>query len=305
VNGVASGQVTAFKAEANVAITVEDDATSIQGTSNTFSVGPADPENIVFGQQPSRTLVDTVITPAPTVIVRDLYHNVATQATNAVSMAIGLNPGLGSLLGTASKVPLAGVATFDDLAITESGGGYTLVATTAVPGGTASATSNPFDVPNTIVECGAGGCSASASNATTTVQVTVPAQNGGAARALAGVLDDDVAIALDAAAGSFTCGGATASAIGSISTVDPPAGYSSTNPITVQVTYSRIVPRRDGVTHFVLCKDRGFGTPFAVVPKCAKKKPVAPCELHRSAIGRAGLEFILLVTSTDPRLASK
>jgi hypothetical protein len=310
-DGVATTTVTAFDAtdgEDQVSLSVEDpdgDFTE-SGVSNSFGVLPSDPENVVFGQQPTRTLVDTVIAPAPTVIVRDTYHNVATQATDPVSMAIGSNPGLGSVLGTTSQAPVAGVASFGDLSITESGGGYTLVASTAVTGGTASATSDPFDVPNTIVECGTGGCSATATSATTTVQVTVPAQSGSAARALAGAgADDDIAIAIDAAAGSFACAGPAAPAIGSISTIDPPAGYTSANPIKVQVVYERIVPRNGGVSKFVLCKDSGFGTPFAVVPKCAKKKPVAPCELHRNAVGRAGLKFDLLITSVDPRLASR
>lgn len=305
VNGVASGQVTAFKAEANVAITVQDNTNlSAQGTSNTFSVGPADPQNVVFGQQPTRTLINTVITPSPTVVVRDLYHNTATQATNSVTMAIGTNPGGGTLGGTTSKAPVAGVATFNNLSINKSGGGFTLVASTAVTGGTATKTSNPFDIPLTIVNCPTGGCSATATNSNTTVQVTVPAQTG-PARVLAGSVDSDVAISIDAAAGSFNCGGA-GTAIGAISTVDPPAGYTSANGITVQVVYDRIVPKGvGGVSKFVLCKDSGFGTPFAVVPKCAKKNPVAPCEIHRSAVGRAGLKFVLLITSVDPRLASK
>jgi hypothetical protein len=302
--GEATGIITAFKAETGRTITLTDGLVS--DTSNAFDVGHAAPQNIVFGQQPTTTLVDTVITPAPTVIVRDAFHNVATQATNDVTMAIGNNPGNGLLLGTTSRTPVDGVATFSGLSITESGGGYTLVASTAVPAGTATVTSDPFIVANTIVDCGSG-CSASASNATTTVNVTVPGSGGGgAARALGGVVDDDLAIALDAAGGSFTCGGVTRTAIGSISTVDPPAGHSSANPITVEVTYlPTIIPTRDGVAHYVLCKDSGFGTPFFVVPKCAKKNPVAPCEIRRSAVGTAGVRFLLLITSVDPRLTGR
>jgi hypothetical protein len=218
-------------------------------------------------------------------------------------MAIGANPGAGTLGGTTSKVPVAGVATFNNLSINKSGGGYTLVASTSVPSGTATKTSATFDIPLTIVNCPTGGCSATATNSNTTVQVTVPAQTG-PARVLAGFIDSDVAISIDSAAGSFNCGGA-GTAIGAISTVDPPAGYTAANGITVKVVYDRIVPSFVGVKHYVLCKDSGFGTAFAVVPKCAKKNPVAPCEISRSAVGRAGLTFVLLITSVDPRLASK
>ena len=311
VDGVANATVTAFDAtesEETVSLTVEDTSgeETKSGTSNDFSVLPSDPENVVFGQQPTRTLVSTVITPSPTVIVRDTYHNAATQATSPVAMAIGLNPGNGSLGGTLSRAPVAGVATFDNLSISKSGGGYTLVASTAVTGGTASVTSDPFDVPSTIVECGTGGCSASATNSNTTIQVTVPPQTGGgAARTLAGVGDTDVAISIDAAGGSFNCGGA-GRAIGAISTVDPPAGYGPANGITVEVVYNRVLPKGNGgVSKFVLCKDSGFGTAFKVVPQCKKKNPVAPCELHRSGTGNGGVKFVLLITSIDPRLASK
>ena len=310
VNGVASGQVTTFKAESDVAITVEDTGTSIQATSNTFSVEAGAPDSLVFGQQPTRTLVDEVITPAPTVIVLDAYGNIATQASDPVTMAIGQNPGAGNLLGTVSQSAVQGVATFDDLVVDESGDDYTLVATAPVESGTASATSDEFDVPNVIVECGTGGCSGTAANSSTTVTVNAPPLGGGSARALTGAAGGELAIMLNAPGESFECAGATSTAIGSIVTVDPPPGYTTANPITVELRYDRTPGFRvqrssnNKPPKPFVCKNQGGDTPFAPVARCKKRHPVAPCEKSRSKT-RQELKFVLLITSTDPRLASK
>jgi hypothetical protein len=64
-----------------------------------------------------------------------------TTSVVAVTIAIGTNPTSGSTLsGTLTKNAVAGVATFDDLAITLGGVGYTLSAT----GSLTTATSNAF-----------------------------------------------------------------------------------------------------------------------------------------------------------------
>jgi hypothetical protein len=238
-------------------------------------------------------------------------------------MAIGANPGAGNLLGTLSQSPVEGVATFADIAIDASGAGYTLVASSLLPGGTASATSDEFDVPNVVVPCSGGGCSGSASNATTIVQVSVPG-GGGSARLPAGADDTDLAIALNAPNGSFTCGGETQNAIGSITLIDPPEGFTSANPITVTIIYPRGVVRVP-LRKLVICKDSGPGTPFFAVPKCAKRfvndralstnnppRTGPPCEKSRSRLRGLSsndrfpaVQIVLLITSTDPRLASR
>ena len=60
-----------------------------------------------------------------------------------MTLAIGTNPGGGTLAGTKTKAAVAGVATFSDLSINKIGRGYTLTATSA---GLTSATSVVFDI---------------------------------------------------------------------------------------------------------------------------------------------------------------
>jgi hypothetical protein len=59
----------------------------------------------------------------------DAQGNPATSFTGDVTVAIGTNPGGGTLSGTLTVAAVAGVATFDNLSIERSGLGYTLVAT--------------------------------------------------------------------------------------------------------------------------------------------------------------------------------
>src|SRR5438093_105601 len=58
-------------------------------------------------------------------------------------MALGANPGSGTLAGTATVAAASGVATFANLSINKAGTGYTLTASASGPTG---ATSNPFTV---------------------------------------------------------------------------------------------------------------------------------------------------------------
>ena len=105
-----------------------------------------------FSVQPAGTAVGAVLSPGPTVHVLDnLGHGVAGAA---VTISIGTNapavghsdwPGTGNLTGTLGRTTDAsGFVTFGDLRIDFVGDDYTLVATTAVQGGTVSATSTPF-----------------------------------------------------------------------------------------------------------------------------------------------------------------
>ncbi|HET7250496.1 MAG TPA: invasin domain 3-containing protein, partial [Gemmatimonadales bacterium] len=113
------------------------------GTSGTFtiSVGPA--ANLAFAVQPANTAAGTAITPAVLVAVQDSGGNVVTTATNNISVALGANPGGGTLSGTSSVSASGGVAQFTNLSIDKTGTGYTL---TATGGGLTSATSLPFTI---------------------------------------------------------------------------------------------------------------------------------------------------------------
>jgi Pro-kumamolisin, activation domain/Bacterial Ig-like domain (group 3) len=106
------------------------------------TVGPA--AKLVFTTQLSNVVVSTSITPAVKVSIEDTNGNVVTTATNAVTIAIGTNPGGGTLGGTLTATPANGVATFSNLSINQTGIGYTLAAS-ANPALTA-ATSSTFNV---------------------------------------------------------------------------------------------------------------------------------------------------------------
>jgi parallel beta-helix repeat protein len=99
------------------------------------------PTQLRFTAQPQSVLVGQVLPPVK-VRFEDASGPVIT--TQAISLAIGTNPGGGQLAGTVTRAAVAGEATFNDLAILLQGGtGYTLVASAlAVP----NTTSNAFSV---------------------------------------------------------------------------------------------------------------------------------------------------------------
>ncbi len=66
-----------------------------------------------------------------------------TSSTASVTVAIGTNPGGGTLAGTLTRAAVAGTATFNDLSIDKAGVGYTL---TAASTGLTGATSGAFDI---------------------------------------------------------------------------------------------------------------------------------------------------------------
>lgn len=77
------------------------------------------------------------------VLIQDADGNTVTGSTAAVTVAIGTNPGGGTLSGTLTVNAVAGVATFSDLSISAAGVGYTLHATSA---GLTAADTGPFTI---------------------------------------------------------------------------------------------------------------------------------------------------------------
>jgi hypothetical protein len=117
-------------------------------TSAAFNVSAAVATQVVFGVQPTNTTAGVAISPAVTVRLLDAFGN-QTTSTAAVTVAIGANPGGGTLTGAATVTAVNGVATFGNLSINRSGTGYTLAATS---GTLAGATSAAFDIlPNLAV----------------------------------------------------------------------------------------------------------------------------------------------------------
>ena len=117
---------------------------SISGvTSSGIAVAAGAPTRVVFTVGPSNVAAGGTIAPAVKVAVEDADGNVATGATNTVTLALATNPGGAVLSGTKSVAAAAGVATFSNLSLDKAGAGYTLVATS---GALTSSTSASFDV---------------------------------------------------------------------------------------------------------------------------------------------------------------
>ena len=126
--------------------------------------------------QPAGTAAGAVITSAfdsqggpVKVEVLDGSGQLITRSTAAVTVAIGSNPGSGSLSGTVTANASGGIASFTNLSIDRPGIGYTLTATSP---GITPATSADFTIWGSIQHCSTTPCSASSSTTTTTGTVT-------------------------------------------------------------------------------------------------------------------------------------
>jgi hypothetical protein len=98
---------------------------------------------LAFTAPPSDTVAGSPISPAVAVVIEDASGNLQTWATNTVTLAIGANPGGGSLSGSTSVNAINGVATFSGISINDADFGYTLVASSA---GLSGATSGIFNI---------------------------------------------------------------------------------------------------------------------------------------------------------------
>src|SRR5437773_389612 len=98
-------------------------------TSSAFNITAGTATQLVFSVQPTNAVAGAAITPAVQVTAQDGNGNTATGFTGNITVAIGTNPGTGTLSGTKTVAAVAGVATFSGLSIDKTGTGYTLTAT--------------------------------------------------------------------------------------------------------------------------------------------------------------------------------
>jgi trimeric autotransporter adhesin len=131
--------------KAGIGYTLTASASSLtSATSSAFNITVGSAAKLAFTQQPAGAVAGVAFTTQPKVAVQDAGGNVVTTATNSVTLAIGTNPGGGTLSCTANpKAASAGIATFAGCAINRAGSGYTLTATS---GSLTSATSTAFNV---------------------------------------------------------------------------------------------------------------------------------------------------------------
>jgi alpha-tubulin suppressor-like RCC1 family protein len=160
INGIASfSGLWIDKAAAGYTLSATS-GTLTPATSTAFTVSPGAPAKLAFGTQPSNTEGNVVMSPAVTATISDQFGNVATSATNAVTLDFGVNvwkspfsPGA-TLTGTKTVSAVAGVATFSTLRVDKPGPGYTLA---AIAAGLTGAASDPFRVGLPVQVVSAGG----------------------------------------------------------------------------------------------------------------------------------------------------
>ncbi|HKC46545.1 MAG TPA: Ig-like domain-containing protein [Gemmatimonadales bacterium] len=122
--------------------TLQAVSASVTGaTSAPLTIGPAQAATLVFTVQPGAVTAGSSV--PIQVEATDQFGNVEPSFADSVMVAIGTNPGGGTLSGTTRVLAMNGSATFANLQIDRAGAGYTLTATTAsLP----SATSTGFTV---------------------------------------------------------------------------------------------------------------------------------------------------------------
>jgi hypothetical protein len=82
----------------------------------------------MFTVQPSNAQTGTTITPPVEVTALNQFGEVDLSYTGTITVRIGTNPGSGTLFGNPSVSAVAGVAIFNNLMISGTGDGYTLIA---------------------------------------------------------------------------------------------------------------------------------------------------------------------------------
>jgi trimeric autotransporter adhesin len=193
--------------------------------SNAFNITSGTATKLAFSAQPGGGTGGTGWTNQPAVQVQDASGNRGvTDDTTIVTLAIGTNPGAGTLTctGGLSKTVASGQATFAGCTITKVGTGYTLVATSS-PVLTA-ATSTAFNV--TLGPAAKLGFTAqpgaSTSNAAFAIQPVVAVQDAGGNTVTSGTNSTatvTLAIGTNPAGGTLTCtGGLSTNAVAGVAT---------------------------------------------------------------------------------------
>ena len=142
VSGASNGVMKLYKAEtANIVVS---DGSINNGTGLAVTVSAASAAQLAFTQQPANSTGGIAFPTQPKVAVQDQYGNTVTTDTSSVTLAIGTNPGSGTLSCTTNPLAASsGVASFAGCKIDKAGNGYTL---TATDGSLTSATSSSFNI---------------------------------------------------------------------------------------------------------------------------------------------------------------
>jgi hypothetical protein len=145
VSGVVTFTGLSVDSVGNWALTAVASGLTDAPRSSAFAVNPAPADHLRFTTQPSSVTAGVAMATVA-VTIQDSLGNTVGGATNAVSLALGANPGGSTLSGGTAVSPSAGVATFANLRLNRTGTGYTLVVSASGLTGASSTTSATFDV---------------------------------------------------------------------------------------------------------------------------------------------------------------
>ncbi len=157
-------------------------------TSPSFDILLGPVAQLVFAVQPATTAAGSTIAPAVQVAAQDAAGNTETGFTSNVTIAIGINPGGGTLTGTATVAAIGGVATFNTLSIDKTGTGYRLAATSGSLNNTSNAFSIVAGTPTSLVFSGQPTGTGAGATINPAVQVTVQDALGNTAATFGGLV---------------------------------------------------------------------------------------------------------------------
>ncbi len=117
-------------------------------TSGPFDITNGVPAQLVFQTEPGGGTGGTpwISANQPTVAIEDSQGHLVTSDNSTVTLAMGNNPGNGTLSGCSSATAVNGVATFTGCSIDKAGTGYTLTATDAADSLNVPVASTAFDI---------------------------------------------------------------------------------------------------------------------------------------------------------------
>ncbi|HKS05930.1 MAG TPA: hypothetical protein VJR92_06420, partial [Gemmatimonadaceae bacterium] len=112
-------------------------------TSGTFDIVHNTPDRLRVVTSPGLSMAGQPLAPAFVVRVEDAYGNIATNATNNVTVSLAGGSLSAQIGGTVTKAPLNGIVSFDNVTIDRSGAAYLV---TASAPGLSNAPSAAFNV---------------------------------------------------------------------------------------------------------------------------------------------------------------
>lgn len=128
-------------------IDLDGNTRTVPYSQGAYEFGTQTATQLGFSGQPTQTVAGSIIAPVVRVTAYDVANVPVGSYTGNITIAIGNNPGAGTLSGTLTVAAFGGIATFSNLSINNVANGYTLVATAA---GLTSATSAAFNVTTLV-----------------------------------------------------------------------------------------------------------------------------------------------------------